>query len=299
MGICYLCPFPDLTAKAVFYLTDEAIKLFIAQALQEDVGSGDHSSLACIPANARRQARLIIKDEGVLAGVEMARYVFTHVEAGMQMNVSIADGETIKYGDIAFTVEGSARAILKAERLVLNCMQRMSGIATYTKDMVQRIEGTGCRLLDTRKTTPNFRLAEKWAVHIGGGVNHRFGLYDAIMLKDNHIDFAGNIAQALAATARYLKEKNLNIPVIIETRNLQEVEEVLQAGGASRILLDNMSPDLLTEAVKLIGNKCDTEASGGITKDSVAEVAHTGVNFISSGALTHSARSLDMSLKAY
>jgi nicotinate-nucleotide pyrophosphorylase (carboxylating) len=281
------------------YLTEQNISEFIARALAEDIGDGDHSSLASIPANAQNQARLLIKGEGILAGVEMAGYIFKAVDSDLQVEVLLQDGATVKYGDVGLTVKGKAQSILTAERLVLNCMQRMSGIATYTHSLLKLIEGTGAKLLDTRKTTPNFRLMEKWAVVIGGGYNHRFGLYDMVMLKDNHVDYAGGIRQAITATQRYLQEKGKNLQIEVETRNLQEVQEALGTGGIHRIMLDNMTPDMMREAVHMIGGRFETEASGGITEETIRAVAETGVDYISVGALTHSTRSLDISLKAY
>ncbi|WP_187262263.1 carboxylating nicotinate-nucleotide diphosphorylase [Pontibacter beigongshangensis] len=281
------------------YLTEKNIQEFIYRALAEDVGDGDHSSLASIPGTAQNQARLLVKGEGMLAGVEMAGHIFRQVDPDLQLNVLLHDGAPVKHGDIAFTVQGKAQSILTAERLVLNCMQRMSGIATYTNRLNKLIEGTGARLLDTRKTTPNFRMMEKWAVLIGGGLNHRFGLFDMIMLKDNHVDYAGGIREAIEATHRYLQEKGKDLQIEVETRNLEEVKQALDTGGIHRIMLDNMSPDLMREAVKLIGGRYETEASGGITEETIAAVARTGVDFISVGALTHSTKSLDLSLKAY
>ncbi|MDO1446862.1 carboxylating nicotinate-nucleotide diphosphorylase [Rhodocytophaga aerolata] len=281
------------------YLTPEAIRQFITLALQEDVGDGDHSSLAAVPANASNRARLLIKDTGVLAGMELAQAIFAQVDASLQVQVLLRDGSPVKPGDIGLTVSGNAQSILKAERLVLNCMQRMSGIATYTNRLVKLIEGTGASLLDTRKTTPLFRMIEKWAVVIGGGLNHRYGLFDMIILKDNHVDYAGGIRQAIEATNRYLTSTNKDLKIVIETRNLQEVEEVLATGNVFRIMLDNMSPALMKQAVQLINGRYPTEASGGITLETIREVAESGVDFISVGALTHSIKSLDISLKAY
>ena len=281
------------------YLTEQSISEFIARALAEDIGDGDHSSLAAIPAGAQNQARLLIKGEGILAGVELATYIFRAVDPSLQVEVLLQDGTPVKYGDIGLTVKGKAQSILTAERLVLNCMQRMSGIATYTHSLLQLIEGTGAKLLDTRKTTPNFRLMEKWAVVIGGGHNHRFGLYDMIMLKDNHVDYAGGIRQAITATHRYLQEKGKDLQIEVETRTLQEVKEALETGGIHRIMLDNMTPAMMREAVQLIGGRYETEASGGITEKTIRAVAETGVDYISVGALTHSTGSLDISLKAY
>lgn len=288
---------PDL--EKLHYLSEKSISDFISAALLEDVGPGDYSTLASVPRDAQNQARLLIKDYGVLAGVELAQQIFRQTDPALKVDVLINDGATVKPGDIGLTVSGNARSILTSERLVLNCMQRMSGIATYTRFLNGLIKGTGARLLDTRKTTPNFRLPEKWAVAIGGGINHRFGLYDMVMLKDNHVDYAGGISAAIAATKNFLKEQNLNLAIEVETRNIAEVEQVLEAGGIQRILLDNMKPATLKEAVTLIAGRCETEASGGITEDTIREVAETGVNFISVGALTHSFKSIDISLKAF
>ncbi|WP_266203552.1 carboxylating nicotinate-nucleotide diphosphorylase [Pontibacter kalidii] len=281
------------------YLTEESIKAFIAAALAEDVGDGDHSSLAAIPADVQNRARLLVKGDGVLAGVELAGYIFNAVDPGLQLDVLMRDGDRMKQGDVAFTVQGKAQSILTAERLVLNCMQRMSGIATYTNHMASLIEGTGAKLLDTRKTTPNFRIMEKWAVVIGGGHNHRFGLYDMVMLKDNHVDYAGGVREAITATQRYLQEKGRRLKIEVETRNLQEVQEALETGGIHRIMLDNMSTDMMREAVAMIGGRYEVEASGGITEETIRAVAECGVDFISVGALTHSNRSIDLSLKAF
>lgn len=281
------------------YITPAFLSHFVQTALDEDVGDGDHSTLAAIPADAQRRARLLVKDEGILAGVEVALEIFKVFDPSLNVVRHKHDGEEIKHGDVAFTVEGPARSILTTERLVLNCMQRMSGIATRTHKLVRLVEGTGAKLLDTRKTTPNFRLLEKWAVVIGGGHNHRIGLYDMIMLKDNHIDMAGGIGQAINRTKEYLRAGNRQLRVEVETRNLDEVRQVLEAGGVDVIMLDNMAPAVMREAVKLIQGKCQTEASGGITDATIREVAECGVDFISVGALTHSIRSLDLSLKAF
>jgi len=281
------------------YLTPEALTTFIRTALAEDVGDGDHSALAAIPAEAHNRAHLLVKGEGILAGVELAPLIFREVDPALRIDVRLPDGSAVKHGDIAFTVEGPARTILTAERLVLNCMQRMSGIATHTAYLTSLLAGTKARLLDTRKTTPNFRICEKWAVLIGGGVNHRYGLFDMIILKDNHVDYAGGIAQAIAATHAYLERTGRKLPIEVETRSLAEVQQVLDAGGIDRIMLDNMQPAQLREAVALIAGRYPTEASGGITEQTIAEVAATGVDFISVGALTHSIKSLDLSLKAY
>ncbi|MFA0961592.1 carboxylating nicotinate-nucleotide diphosphorylase [Roseivirga sp. BDSF3-8] len=285
------------------YLKDDTLNAFIKKALEEDLGTGsgagDHSSLASVPAGAASQARLIIKQDGVLAGVEMARAIFRYVDRTLSMEVHKKDGENVNKGDIAFIISGPARSILTAERLALNCMQRMSGIATYTRGLKKLIDGTGARLLDTRKTTPNFRIAEKWAVAIGGGTNHRFGLYDMVMLKDNHIDFGGGIRKTVAATSEYLEENDLDLKIEVETRNLDEVREAISTNQVDTILLDNMTPETMAEAVKIIDGCCLTEASGGITEQNIRAAAESGVNFISVGALTHSAGVLDMSLKAF
>ncbi|WP_276498470.1 carboxylating nicotinate-nucleotide diphosphorylase [Pontibacter litorisediminis] len=281
------------------YLTEKSINEFIVRALAEDVGDGDHSSLAAIPADAQKQARLLVKGDGILAGVELAGYIFKAVDPNLQLDVLMHDGDRMKYGDVAFTVRGKAQSILTAERLVLNCMQRMSGIATYTNYMASLIKGTGAKLLDTRKTTPNFRIMEKWAVVIGGGHNHRFGLYDMVMLKDNHVDYAGGVREAITATQKYLQEKGKDLRIEVETRNLEEVREALDTGGIHRIMLDNMSTDTMRQAVAMIGGKYEVEASGGITEEAIRAVAECGVDFISVGALTHSNRSIDLSLKAF
>ncbi|WP_051312874.1 carboxylating nicotinate-nucleotide diphosphorylase [Sporocytophaga myxococcoides] len=281
------------------FLSEQAIFEFIDSALAEDVGNGDHSTLASVPADAINKAQLLVKDEGVLAGVALSEMIFSRVDPDLRMEILIPDGIRVKPKDVAFKVHGRARSILTGERLVLNCMQRMSGIATLTTTYNELIRDTGCKLLDTRKTTPNFRLPEKWAVAIGGGVNHRFGLYDMIILKDNHIDFAGGIKQAIESTKNYLQKHSLSLKIEVETRSLKEVEEVLNVGGIDRIMLDNMSPQLMKEAVALIARKFETEASGGINESTIRSYALTGVDYISCGALTHSFRSLDLSLKAF
>lgn len=281
------------------YLSEIAINSFISLALMEDVGDGDHSSLASIPADAQNKAKLLVKDSGIIAGVNLAEKIFLKVDPLIQFHLSMKDGSQVKYGDIAFTVEGNARAILKAERLVLNCMQRMSAIATKTNQMAKMIGHTKAKLLDTRKTTPNFRMMEKWAVVIGGGYNHRYGLYDMIILKDNHVDYAGGIKQALENTFAYLQKTGKDIPVEIETRNLEEVKQALAVGGIQRIMLDNMNNEMLREAVKLINGQFETEASGGVNESTIVGIAETGVDFISVGALTHAVKSLDLSLKAF
>ncbi|APU69705.1 carboxylating nicotinate-nucleotide diphosphorylase [Christiangramia flava] len=277
---------------------EKEIELIIKNAIREDVGDGDHSSLACIPASATGKAKLLVKDTGILAGVAFAQKVFEYVDSDLKMEIFIADGEPIKKGDIAFTVEGSSQSILKAERLVLNAMQRMSAIATKTSEFVQKLEGTKTRILDTRKTTPGIRALEKWAVKIGGGENHRFALYDMIMLKDNHIDFAGGITKAINKTKKYLEENNLDLKIIVEARNLGEIQEILKSEGIYRILIDNFSFEDTRKAVELIGDRCLTESSGGITLETTRTYAECGVDFISSGALTHSVYNLDLSLKA-
>ena len=277
---------------------EKEIELIIKNAIREDVGDGDHSSLACIPENATGKAKLLVKDEGMLAGVDFAKRVFAYVDHEMKVDVRIKDGKPIKKGDIAFYVEGSSQSILKAERLVLNAMQRMSAIATKTSEFVVKLEGTKTGILDTRKTTPGIRALEKWAVKIGGGVNHRFALYDMIMLKDNHIDFAGGITKAIHKTKNYLREKDLDLTIIVEARNLEEIREILESDGIHRILIDNFSYEDTRKAVELIGDHCQTESSGGITLETARKYAECGVDFISSGALTHSVHNLDLSLKA-
>lgn len=279
-------------------MNKELIEQFIKNAIAEDLGDGDHTSLSTIPAEAKGKAKLLVKEAGILAGVELAIEIFKQVDAGLQTEIFIQDGAEVKYGDIAFTVEGSSQSILLAERLVLNCMQRMSGIATKTNRIVKLLDGYKAQLLDTRKTTPGLRYLEKWAVRIGGGVNHRIGLYDMILIKDNHVDYAGGIANAIDAANRYLAEKNKSLEIEIEVRNLDELDQVLAKGKVNRIMLDNFSFDDLRAAVKLIDHKYVTEASGGIIEENIAEYAACGVDFISMGALTHSVKSLDMSLKA-
>ena len=274
------------------------LQLIIANAIREDVGDGDHSSLACIPNNAQGKAKLLVKDKGVIAGVEFAKMVFHYVDSNMKVKTFINDGSEVKHGDIVFYVEGSSQSILKAERLVLNAMQRMSAIATKTKMFVNLLDGTNTKILDTRKTTPGIRALEKWAVKIGGGENHRFALYDMIMLKDNHIDFAGGITEAIEKTKVYLKENNKDLKIIVEARDLKEVQTILNAGGVYRILLDNFNYDDTQLAVKLIGNRSLTESSGGINEKTIRKYADCGVNYISSGALTHSVYNMDLSLKA-
>jgi nicotinate-nucleotide pyrophosphorylase (carboxylating) len=279
-------------------LDKQLIHQFISNALAEDVGDGDHTSLATIPGNTTGKARLLVKDTGILAGVELAVEIFKQVDNSLKVNLFLHDGASIKPKDIVFEVEGDVKSILTAERLVLNCMQRMSGIATKTHEIVELLKGTGAKVLDTRKTTPGLRYLEKWAVKIGGGVNHRFGLYDMILIKDNHVDYSGGIKQAIDNTHQYLQQKNKKLAIEIEVRNLDELEQVLQTGGIDRILLDNFNFDDLREAVKRIGGRFATEASGGITIDNIRQYAECGVDYISVGALTHSVKSLDLSLKA-
>jgi len=281
------------------YITPHFLQQFITDALAEDVGDGDHSTQAAIPTSARSKAKLMIKGNGILAGVELAQSVFRQYDSSLVIDTFLRDGEPVTTGTVAFTVEGHSRSILTTERLVLNCMQRMSGIATLTNRLTNLVKGTKAGLLDTRKTTPNFRLLEKWAVVIGGGQNHRIGLFDMIMLKDNHIDMAGGIEQAILRTKEYLRATKKSLKIEIETRNLAEVEEVLRVGEVDVIMLDNMSTEVMQKAVWLINGRYKTEASGGITEETIREVAECGVDFISVGALTHSVRSLDMSLKAY
>ncbi len=274
------------------------IDIIIANAIREDVGDGDHSSLACIPPDAQGKAKLLVKDTGILAGVAFAKQVFAYVDKNLQMEVLKQDGDTMQPGDIAFYVSGNSQSILKAERLVLNAMQRMSAIATKTNHFVKLLAGTTTKILDTRKTTPGIRALEKWAVKIGGGENHRFALYDMVMLKDNHIDFAGGITNAITKTKAYLKATNKDLKIIVEARNLDEIDEILTNTGVYRILIDNFNYEDTREAVRRIGNQCLTESSGGINEKTVRNYAECGVDYISSGALTHSVYNLDLSLKA-
>jgi len=281
------------------YLQPEALQTFIRTALAEDIGPGDYSSLAAIPAETQGKANLLIKESGILAGMELAGMIFTAVDPRLTVTFFKKDGDPVEVGDIGLSVAGPAASILSAERLVLNCLQRMSAIATKTHRLSALIAHTSAKLLDTRKTTPNFRLAEKWAVHIGGGTNHRFALYDRVMLKDNHVDFAGGIKEAILRTQAYLQENKLSLAIEVETRTLKEVEEVLAVGGIDCIMLDNMDIPTLKEAVKLVGGRFPLEASGGITELNLVAIAECGVDFISMGALTHAVKSLDLSLKAY
>lgn len=275
------------------------LELLIRNAIREDVGSGDYSSLACIPDTAHGQARLLVKDQGIIAGVALAKMIFDYVDPKLKVKTFIEDGTHVEYGEIVFEVSGSSQSILKAERVVLNTMQRMSAIATKTNHCVQLLEGTGAKILDTRKTTPNFRAAEKWAVKIGGGENHRYALYDMVMLKDNHIDFAGGITLAIKKTKEYLKENNLDLKIIVEARNLDEIREILLSDGVHRILIDNFNYEDTKTAVALIDSKCQTESSGNISEKTIREYGLCGVDYISSGALTHSVYNMDLSLKAF
>lgn len=271
---------------------------FIKRSLAEDIGNGDHSTLACVPEDAMGEAVLLIKERGILAGVELAEMIIHHYDHRLQVEKYLKDGQKVTPGELAFKVHGSSRSILTVERLLLNCMQRMSGIATKTNELVELIKDTHAILLDSRKTSPGLRFMEKWAVRIGGGQNHRMGLYDMIMLKDNHIDYAGGIEAAIHGVQNYLREKNLNLKIEIEVRDFKELDEVLRVRGVDRIMLDNFTPEDLLKAIQLIPKSIETEASGGITERSIRSYAETGVNFISVGALTHSVKSLDMSLKA-
>ena len=275
-------------------LIDDLIKLAFA----EDIGDGDHTTLCCIPATEMGKSQLIIKEDGVLAGVEMARRVFKAFDPELKMTVFIEDGAEVKKGDIAFVVEGKVQSLLQTERLMLNIMQRMSGIATTTRKYVKQLEGTKTHVLDTRKTTPGMRMIEKEAVRIGGGMNHRIGLFDMILLKDNHVDFAGSISKAINRAHEYLKEKGKNLKIEIEVRNFDELEEALQTGGVDRIMLDNFTPENTREAVRRVAGRVELESSGGITFDTLRDYAECGVDYISVGALTHSVKSLDMSFKA-
>jgi len=279
-------------------LDKEIVLPFIKKAFEEDVKDGDHSTLSCIAPSTIGKAKLIFKSEGIAAGIELAEFILTYLDPNIKLDIRIKDGEPFKQGEIGFYAEGKIHALLMGERLLLNCMQRFSAIATETSKYVAKINHTQCKLLDTRKTTPNLRYFEKWAVTVGGGHNHRFGLYDMIMLKDNHIDFCGGITHALTQAKQYLVKINRNdIPIEIETRNLEEVKEALKANIADRIMLDNFEPSQIKEAIKLIAGKAQTEASGGINFETIQSYAETGVDFVSVGALTHGVKSLDISFK--
>lgn len=277
---------------------EKELTLIIENAIREDVGAGDYSSLACIPASAQGKAKLLVKESGIIAGVAFAKKVFEYVDASLTMELFIEDGSIVEKGDVVFHVSGSSQSILKAERLVLNSMQRMSAIATKTRKYVDLLKGTSTKILDTRKTTPGFRACEKWAVKIGGGENHRFALYDMIMLKDNHNDFAGGITAAITKTKQFLQEHHLDLKIIVEARNLDEIKEILQNDGVYRILIDNFNFEDTKKAVALIGDTCLTESSGNINEHTIRQYADCGVNYISSGALTHSVYNMDLSLKA-
>ncbi len=274
------------------------IEYIISNAIREDVGDGDHSSLACIPDNARGKAKLLVKDKGVIAGVAFAKRVFNYVDSKLKVEVLIQDGTVVSYGDVVLYVEGPSQSILKAERTVLNAMQRMSAIATKTRTFVDLLKGTKTKILDTRKTTPGIRVLEKWAVKLGGGENHRFALYDMIMLKDNHIDFAGGITKAIDMTKEYLRDTGRNLKIMVEARDLVEIEEILRSEGIYRVLIDNFDYEDTKKAVAMIGDKCLTESSGNINETTVRHYAECGVDYISSGALTHSVYNMDLSLKA-
>ena len=277
---------------------EKELEGIIKNGIREDIGEGDHSSLACIPKDAMGKAKLLVKEEGIIAGVEFAKMIFKEVDSELQIETFLADGDTVKIGDIVFFVTGNSQSILKSERLVLNAMQRMSAIATKTKKFVDLLKGTHTNILDTRKTTPGIRAIEKWAVTIGGGMNHRFALYDMIMLKDNHIDFAGSIDMAIKKTKDYLKENNLDLKIIVEARSLDEIQQILDHQGIHRILIDNFDYETTEKAVKMIAGQCETESSGGITLQTARKYADCGVDYISSGALTHSVSNMDLSLKA-
>lgn len=281
------------------YVTDERLYRFIDAAIKEDIGDGDHSTLASVSSGLQRRARLLVKHDCILAGIDLAQEIFHYYDKDLKIEVLKNDGDRVTEGDVAFIVSGSARSILTMERLVLNCMQRMSGIATYTHEMVELLADTNTRILDTRKTSPIFRMCEKWAVYIGGGQNHRYGLFDMIMLKDNHNDYAGSITKSVESAVKYLKEAGKNLKIEVETRNLGEVEEALATKSVDIIMLDNMSLYEMAAAVQLINGAVKVEASGGITKDTVHDIAKTGVDYISSGAIIYDAPNIDLSLKAF
>lgn len=274
------------------------LDIIIKNSLREDIGDGDHSSLACIPATAKGKAKLLVKENGIIAGIDFAKMIFAEVDPDLKIETILKDGDSVKFGDLAFYVEGSSQSILKAERLVLNSMQRMSAIATKTHAFAEILKGTKTKVLDTRKTTPGIRAIEKWAVKIGGGENHRFALYDMIMLKDNHIDFAGGVHKAMEKTKKYLLQNKLDLKIIVEARNFTEIEEILKHKGIYRILIDNFSLEDTRKAVELIGDACGTESSGGITLSTARAYADCGVDYISTGAITHSVSNMDLSLKA-
>ena len=278
---------------------ENELNLIIKNGFREDVGHGDHTSLSCIPSNTQGKAKLLVKDTGIIAGVAFAKKVFEYLDSDLHLETFINDGAKVHHGDVVFHVSGKSQSILQAERFVLNAMQRMSAIATKTAFFVDLLKGTNTKILDTRKTTPGIRALEKWAVKIGGGVNHRFALYDMIMIKDNHIDFAGGISEAITKTKDYLEEKNLEIKIIVEARSIDEIEEILTNEGVYRILIDNFSFEDTKAAVRLINGKCLTESSGGINEKTIRKYAECGVDFISSGALTHSVYNMDLSLKAF
>ncbi|MDO4728525.1 MAG: carboxylating nicotinate-nucleotide diphosphorylase [Bacteroidota bacterium] len=271
----------------------------IQNAIREDVGVADYSALACVPDDAEGRAKLLVKEEGIIAGVEFAKQIFAYVDPKLEVEVFIQDGDYVRYGDVVFHVFGKSQSILKAERTVLNAMQRMSAVATKTNYLKKIIQHTNTQLLDTRKTTPGIRAIEKWAVKIGGGQNHRFGLFDMIMLKDNHIDYTGGVEQAILKTHNFLKDNNLDLKIIVEARNIDEVKQILNVGGVYRILLDNFTIEQTKEAVELIGGRVLTESSGNINEKTILDYANTGVNFVSMGALTHSVYNMDLSLKAF
>ncbi len=279
-------------------INEDLFNSFISTALREDIGDGDHSSLSCIPARSDGTARLLVKDEGIIAGIDIAEQIFRKIDPGLNMDRFMDDGHPVSPGDEAFRVEGRIRSILKSERLVLNVMQRMSGIASRTAEYVRRLEGLNTRVLDTRKTAPGMRMLDKEAVRIGGGMNHRMGLYDMILLKDNHIDFAGGIAQAIRKARAYLEKKGKNLKIEIEARSLEDIRDILATGGVHRIMLDNFTPDDTRKAVEMIAGRFETESSGKINLENVRDYALCGVDYISIGALTHQVRSMDLSLKA-
>ena len=278
---------------------DPLVSQLIDLAILEDIGDGDHSSLGAIPRGTEGNARLLVKDNGIICGISVAKYIMHLIDEDVKFNQLLEEGSEVKPGDVVFTVHGSVHSILQAERLMLNFMQRMSGVATITHELVQLLLGTNARLLDTRKTTPGLRTFEKYAVTVGGGVNHRFALWDMVMLKDNHNDYAGSITNGVMRTKKYLTTKNKSLKIEVETRNLEEIKEALHTGLVDRIMFDNFTPELMTEAVKLVNGICETEASGGITRETIRSYAETGVDYISVGALTHSVKSLDLSLKEY